>query len=246
MATFAVIAEHPPQLCPTSNAQTRQILKEGASQIPKLAEQLGVNIGTLRIFGPDHIILAVVEADDIDSVRNFALQSRLMQWNTVKIHATYSIEEAVGMIDEVEAIFYVAADRPTGDAAEWPGRRQAGARLALDTNPRRSARWRRHGTSCARDEARSQCGASGGVRGLQRFKREALPSEAKQARGRRSAVLSQGTRRGRLSACRARARSRIASARDGLRSPRPRKAANSTFLATTEPKVRGSNPLGRA
>jgi hypothetical protein len=105
MSTFAVIAEHPPNLCPTSNAQTRQLLKEGASQIPQLAEQLGVDIGTLRIFGPDHIILAVVEADDIDSVRNFALQSRLMQWNTVKISATYSIEEAVGMIDDVEAIF---------------------------------------------------------------------------------------------------------------------------------------------
>jgi hypothetical protein len=105
MATFAVIAEHPPDLCPTSNAQTRQMLKEGATQIPQLAQQLGINIGTLRIFGPDHIILAVVEADDIDSVRDFALQSRLMQWNTVKIHATYSIEEAVAMIDDVEAIF---------------------------------------------------------------------------------------------------------------------------------------------
>ena len=105
MGTFAVIAEHPPNLCPTSNAQTRQLLKGSASQIPQLAEQLGVDIGTPRVFGPDHIILVVAEADDIDSVRNFALQSRLMQWNTVKIHATYSIEEAVAMIDEVEAIF---------------------------------------------------------------------------------------------------------------------------------------------
>ena len=105
MPTFAVIAEHPLDLCPTSNAQTRQILKDGASQIPQLAEQLGVDIGALRIFGPDHIILAVVEANDIESVRNFAFQSRLMQWNTVKIHATYSIEEAVAMVDDVEAIF---------------------------------------------------------------------------------------------------------------------------------------------
>ena len=105
MATFAVIAEHPPELCPTSNAQTRQLLKDGAGQIPGLAEQLGVNIGTLRIFGPDHIILAVVEADDIDSVRNFALQSRLMQWNTVKIHATYSMEEALALLDDVETVF---------------------------------------------------------------------------------------------------------------------------------------------
>ena len=105
MATFAVIAEHPPNLCPTSNAQTRQMMKEGAGQLPQLAEQLGVNIVTLRIFGPDHVILAVIEADDIDSVRAFALKSRLMQWNKVNIHATYSIEEAIPLIDSLEPIF---------------------------------------------------------------------------------------------------------------------------------------------
>jgi hypothetical protein len=105
MTTFAVIAEHPPHLCPTSNAQTRQILKEGAGQIPQLAEQLGLKLVSLRVFGPDHILLAVVEADDIGSVRDFAFQSRLMQWNTVSIHATYSVDEAVTMVDELEAIF---------------------------------------------------------------------------------------------------------------------------------------------
>lgn len=105
MATFAVIAEHPPELCPTSNARTRQMLKEGAAQMPQLAEQLGIDIVTLRIFGPDHIVLAVVEADDIETVRDFILQSRLIQWNTTKIHATYSIEEAVAMSDDLEAIF---------------------------------------------------------------------------------------------------------------------------------------------
>lgn len=105
MATFAFIAEHPPQLCPTSNSRTRDILKEGAGQIPRLAEELGVDIVALRVFGPDHILLGVVEADGIDSVRDFALRSRLMQWNTVRINATYSVEEAVGLVDEVEAIF---------------------------------------------------------------------------------------------------------------------------------------------
>ena len=105
MSTFAVIAEHPPDLCPTSNAQTRQIMKEGAGQVPQLAEQLGLSIVTLRIFGPDHIILAVLQADDIDAVRDFAFQSRLMQWNTVRIHATYSMEEALGLIEDAETIF---------------------------------------------------------------------------------------------------------------------------------------------
>jgi hypothetical protein len=105
MSQFAVLAEHPPNLCPTSNAQTRQMLKQGAGQIPRLADELAVNILTLRVFGPDHVILAVVESDNIDSVRDFALQSGLMQWNTVKIHATYSMEEALALVDKVEAIF---------------------------------------------------------------------------------------------------------------------------------------------
>jgi hypothetical protein len=104
MATFAVIAEHPPELCPTSNARTRQMLKEGAAQIPQLAEQLGVDIVTLRIFGPDHIVLAVVEANDIEAVRDFIFQTRLIQWNTTKIHATYSMEEALARADELETM----------------------------------------------------------------------------------------------------------------------------------------------
>jgi hypothetical protein len=105
MTTFAVIAKHPPELCPTSNAQTRQMLKQDAGQIPQLAEQLGVDIVTLRIFGPDHIVLAVVEAEDIEAVRNFVVRSRLIQWNTTSIHPTYSIGEAVAISDELEAIF---------------------------------------------------------------------------------------------------------------------------------------------
>jgi len=105
MATFAVIAEHPPELCITSNAKTRQMLKEGAPLIPQLAEQLGLNIITMRVFGPDHILLAVIEADDIDSVREFMFQSRLIQWNTTKISATYSVEEAIAKADDMEAIF---------------------------------------------------------------------------------------------------------------------------------------------
>jgi hypothetical protein len=68
MATFAVIAQHPPELCPTSNAQTRQMLKAGAAQIPQLAERLGVDIVTLRIFGPDHIVLAVAKADALEAI----------------------------------------------------------------------------------------------------------------------------------------------------------------------------------
>jgi hypothetical protein len=81
------------------------MMAEDAPRLPGLAEQLGVGIVTFRVFGPDHIVLAVVEADDIEAVRDFMFQSRLIQWNTTEIHATYSLEEALAKADVLEAIF---------------------------------------------------------------------------------------------------------------------------------------------
>jgi hypothetical protein len=102
---FVVVAEHAPELCPTSNAQTREMMKQGAKEMPNLAQKLGVDVVTLRVFGPDHIVLAVVEADDIEAVRNFVMESRLVQWNTTKIHATWSLEEALAKADALPTMF---------------------------------------------------------------------------------------------------------------------------------------------
>jgi len=102
---FVLIAEHPPNLCPTANAKTREMMKQGAPQIPALAQKLGLKIITTNVFGGDHVVLMVVEATDIEAVREFMMQSRLVQWNTVKVHATWSLEEALAKADALPAIF---------------------------------------------------------------------------------------------------------------------------------------------
>ena len=102
---FVVIAEHTPELCPTSNAKIRDLMKQTATEIPGLAEKLGVNIVTTNVFGPDHTIITVAEADDIEAVREFVMQSRLVQWNTTRIHATWPMEEALGKADQLPTIF---------------------------------------------------------------------------------------------------------------------------------------------
>ena len=102
---FVVVAEHNPELCPLSNGKTRDLMRDGAGQLPALANKLGVNIVTVRVYGPDHVILAVVEAADIEPVREFAMQSQLAQWNKVKINATWSLEEALEKADTLPAIF---------------------------------------------------------------------------------------------------------------------------------------------
>ena len=102
---FVILAEHSPEHCPTSNAQVRALMKEGAKQIPDLARKLGLDIITLRVFGPDHVVLAVVEAQSIDAVRDFMFESRLIQWNTTRIHATYSMEEALAKSEALPIMF---------------------------------------------------------------------------------------------------------------------------------------------
>ena len=37
---FVVVSEHAPNLCPTSNAQTRELMREGAKELPTLAQKL--------------------------------------------------------------------------------------------------------------------------------------------------------------------------------------------------------------
>ncbi len=102
---FVIMAEHEPDLCPTANATTRAMLLEGAAQMPELAQKLGVGIITLNVFGPDHVIVGVVEAEGIEAVREFVWQARLMQWNKVNIHATWTFEEALARVETVPTIF---------------------------------------------------------------------------------------------------------------------------------------------
>jgi hypothetical protein len=102
---FVIIARHSPEHCPTSNAKIRQLMKTGAKDIPEIAKKLGVKIITVNVYGPDHELLAVVEAAGIEPVREFVVQSRLIQWNTTAIHATWTLEEALAKADALPTIF---------------------------------------------------------------------------------------------------------------------------------------------
>ena len=102
---YVITMEHPPQLCPSSNGKIREILKQGAQHIPEVAQKNGIQIITLNVFGPDHIIMSVVEAGNIEAVRSFVTEAGLYQWNTVKINATWTMEEALEMIDGLTPIF---------------------------------------------------------------------------------------------------------------------------------------------
>jgi uncharacterized protein with GYD domain len=102
---YLVVAQHPPDLCPSANEKIRALASEGANEMPALAEKLGVKLLATYVPMTNHQVFVAVEADDANSVREFAFQGRLGQWNTIEILQTSTLEEALGRVQELPTIY---------------------------------------------------------------------------------------------------------------------------------------------
>jgi hypothetical protein len=102
---YLIVGQHPPDLCPSANEKVRKLSQEGAGEIPGLAEKLGVKLSATYVPMNNHMIFAAVEAADMATVREFAWQSRLGQWNTIEIYQVATLEEALTKINELPTIY---------------------------------------------------------------------------------------------------------------------------------------------
>jgi hypothetical protein len=102
---FVILAEHSAEVCPTSNAKTRAMLLDMGPKIPSIAEQSGVTLVSGPWVNREHMTVTIAEADRVESVDDFLVQSRLPQWNRVRVIPSQSIEEGMGQLTEMETLF---------------------------------------------------------------------------------------------------------------------------------------------
>jgi hypothetical protein len=102
---YVVLASHSPDICPTSNARTKALLLELAPQIPGIAQKHGVNIVAGPFFNREHLAVVIVETDRVDSLDDFLVDSRLAQWNQVRILPSRSMEEGLTELQETTSLF---------------------------------------------------------------------------------------------------------------------------------------------
>lgn len=102
---FVVLASHSPEICPTSNARTKALLLEMASQIPDIARKHGVNIEAGPFVNREHLAVVIVEADRADGLDDFLVDSRLAQWNRVQVLPSRSLQEGLTEIQEGTSLF---------------------------------------------------------------------------------------------------------------------------------------------
>lgn len=102
---FVILGVHSPEVCPTSNATTRALLLEMAPQIPKIAEQNQVRIVAGPFVNREHTTVVIAETDRAADLDAFLNQSRLSQWNSVRIVPSLPLEEGLKDVAEDNSLF---------------------------------------------------------------------------------------------------------------------------------------------
>ena len=107
MPKYAILAEHPASICPSSNARSRARALEGmGQQLPKLAKAAKVTfeVGPLHL-DPGHRTIAVVDAPTVEAVSQLVMDTGLSQWNTVEVCPVTPIQELMARVNDFPIVF---------------------------------------------------------------------------------------------------------------------------------------------
>jgi hypothetical protein len=102
---FVLLAEHSPETCPTSNAKTRDLMMQTAPNVPKIAEQAGVKILAGPYVNREHLTVVIVETDKAEKLDSFLLESRLPQWNRVRVLPSKPLQEGIEELQSQPTVY---------------------------------------------------------------------------------------------------------------------------------------------
>ena len=72
---------------------------------PNIAQRNGVTLVSGPWVNREHVVVVVVEADQSEAVDRFIVESRLMQWNRIRILPSLSMEEGMKDVQEAKSLF---------------------------------------------------------------------------------------------------------------------------------------------
>jgi hypothetical protein len=107
MPQYVILADHTPDICPSSNAKTRARAMEGMGQmLPKLMQEAGITFVVEPLhLDPSHRVVAVVDAPSIEALNSLVLEVGLTQWNTVEVCAVTPVADLMARIEEFPIIY---------------------------------------------------------------------------------------------------------------------------------------------
>jgi hypothetical protein len=107
MPQYVILADHSPDICPSSNSRSRNRAIQGMGQdMPRLAEEAGITFisGPLHL-DPGHRTMSVVDAPSIEAVTQLVYATGLSQWNTVEVCPITPVAEMMANLDAFPIVF---------------------------------------------------------------------------------------------------------------------------------------------
>jgi hypothetical protein len=102
---YVVLGTHTAEVCPLSNAKSKALLLEVGPQIPAMAEKHGVKMVAGPFVNREHLTVTIAEADRAEDLDAFIVESRLAQWNTIRVIPSHSMEDGMREIVEGPSLF---------------------------------------------------------------------------------------------------------------------------------------------
>ena len=97
---YGLTMTHPPNICPIANKASREAAVAGWKQIPSLPQKYDVKMLSFDHFDPEHLVIGIIEAESIESVRDFVMELGLMAWNDLKINPVTPVSEFMDNMDK--------------------------------------------------------------------------------------------------------------------------------------------------
>jgi hypothetical protein len=107
MPQYAILADHSPDICPTSNSRSRARAVQGLGQdLPRLAAEAGITfVVELLHLDPSHRTMSVVDAPNIEAVTELVHATGLSQWNTVEVCPVLPVADMMDNLDAFPIVF---------------------------------------------------------------------------------------------------------------------------------------------
>lgn len=98
---YGLILTHDAATCPSANGSARESSKKLLQQMPNLFQKYKLKMLSGEHFDPEHLVVIRVEADNVESVRDFVNEAGLPQWNNVRIYPLTPIDKLIENVDQI-------------------------------------------------------------------------------------------------------------------------------------------------
>ena len=107
MPQYVILADHSPDICPSSNSRSRARAVQGMGQdLPRLSADAGITfVSGPHHLDPGHRTVAVVDAPSIEAVTELVYATGLSQWNTVEVCPTTPTADMMANLDAFPVVF---------------------------------------------------------------------------------------------------------------------------------------------